>query len=152
MTLSYTRVHVQLRITGYRYAHAFPLREAYTTKTAPLSAATQRLEAEPCVTNYAWYVQEVADKPHSPRIESGRGHDHSKAGPICCSYRRSYGLMFVYLLFYPFGLGCVCEKAQQTFGGSWQTTTARSSKKKAGPGTSNGRLPRSPVEDKAFLW
>ena len=105
--------------------------------------------------NYAWYVQEVADKPHSPRIESGHGHDrsdgctrrHSQQDPSVAATAVHMALLM--LVYHPFGLGCVCEKAQQTFGGPWQTTTARSSKKKAGPGTSNGRLPRSPVEDKA---
>ena len=141
------RVHVQLRITTYRYAHAFPLQ---TTNCSTYSSTTQRLEAELCVTNYA---QEVADKPHSPRIESGRGHDRSN-GCSCCTRRHSQRdpsvaatAVHMALLILVYGLGCVCEKAQQTFGGPWQTT----SKKKAGPGTSNGRLPRSPVEDKAFL-
>ena len=67
--------------------------------------------------NYAWYVQEVAHKPHSPRIESGRGHDrsngctrrHSQRDPsVAATAVHMALLMLVYL---PFGLGCVCEKA-----------------------------------------
>ena len=75
---------------------------SFSHKVTTLSAAKQQLEAELWVTNYAWYVQEVADKPHSSSIESGRGHEHSNgclrvfakmlaAGRICRCLCRSSG-------------------------------------------------------------
>ena len=128
-----------MRVSGNNNAHAFPLGK----QTAPLSATIQLLEEEPRITNYARYVQEVANKPHSHK-------DHELAWPrsferrFCCTRRDSQRdppvaattvhmalLMLVYLLFYPFGLGCVCKKARQTSGGPWQTTVGR---RRRGPG------------------
>ena len=79
----YTRVYVLLRVTGNNNAHAFPL---WAASNANRSATTQRLEEEPGITNYAWYVQEVANKPNNRK---DREWARPRSFERCCTRRHT---------------------------------------------------------------
>ena len=138
----YTRVHVLLRITGNNNAHAFPL---YTAASVVGGGARDHKLCLVCPGSSKQTTQRQGSRVGAATIFERRFLLYTKtltARPICCSYRRSYGAAN------PF----VCVKRYNRPAVALSKRQPLDRRKKAGSATSNGRLPRSAVEDKAFLW